>query len=121
MELTGLRGLILTLRFLCELGLLAGLAVWGFAVGEGLTSWILGIGAPVAAALVWGAFVAPKARRPVSTPVRLTIELGLFGAAAVALWFADAPAAAIALGVLGVATSILNALTQDRARPGPTP
>jgi hypothetical protein len=33
--LSGLRGVILTLRFLCELAMLAALAYWGFTVGDG--------------------------------------------------------------------------------------
>ncbi len=101
-------------RFLCELGLLIGLAYWGFTVGEGAASWVLGIGAPAAAAAIWGMFVAPKAKRPVSLPVRLAIESDLFVLAALALWFADAPVAGIVLGVLGVTTSALNAATEGR-------
>ena len=44
--------------------MLAALAFWGYVVGEG-PAWLLGVGAPVLAAVVWGAFVAPKARVPV--------------------------------------------------------
>lgn len=106
---------ILTIRFLCELGLLVGLAYWGFTVGEGATAWLLGIGAPAVAAVVWGLFVAPKARCPVSMPIRLSIELDLFILGTLALWFADAPVAGLLLGILGAATSGLNALTESRA------
>ena len=48
--MSGLRGIALTIRFLCELGMLAGLAYWGFRVGDGGGAWLLGIGAPVLAA-----------------------------------------------------------------------
>lgn len=47
-------------------------------------------------------------------PVRVSIEIDLFVLSALALWFADAPAAAIVLGVLGIATSALHATTQRR-------
>jgi hypothetical protein len=77
---------------------------------------VLGIAAPLAAAGVWGRFVAPKARRPVSLPVRLSIEIDLFVVASLALWFADARG--LALGSLGIATSILNALTEHEGIPG---
>ena len=47
--MSGSRGIALTIRFLCELGMLAGLAYWGFRVGDGTGAWLLGIGAPVLA------------------------------------------------------------------------
>lgn len=106
---------LLVIRFVCELGLLVGLAYWGVTVGEGATAWLLGLGAPAVAAVVWGLFVAPKARFPVSMPIRLSIELDLFILATIALWFAGAPVAGLLLGVLGATTSGLNALTEDRA------
>ncbi len=105
---------ILAVRFLCELGLLAGLAYGGFTVGEGATAWLLGLVAPAVAAVVWGLFVAPRARYPVSMPIRLSIELDLFILATLALWFAGAPVAGLLLGVLGATTSGLNALMESR-------
>jgi hypothetical protein len=111
----GLRGATLTVRFLCELAMLAALAFWGFDVGDGVGAWVLGIGAPSLAAVVWGALVAPKARWPVSIPVRAVIELVLFGAAAGALAVAGQPVAAVVLGVAGFATSLLNASQERRA------
>lgn len=103
---------MLTVRFLCELGMLIGLAYWGFTVGEGAVAWVLGIGAPAIAAAIWATFIAPKAARPLSMPLRVSFEIDLFVLSAVALWFAGAPAAAIVLGVLGVTTSALNAVTE---------
>jgi hypothetical protein len=58
----------------------AALAWWGFTVGDGAGAWVLGIGAPLLAAAVWGALVAPKARWPMPIPTRVVIELVLFGA-----------------------------------------
>jgi hypothetical protein len=55
---------------------------WGFTVGDGAGAWVLGVGAPLLAAVVWGALVAPNARWPVPIPTRVAIELVLFGAAA---------------------------------------
>jgi hypothetical protein len=75
---SGLRGVTLAVRFLCELAMLAALAYWGFTVGDGIGAWVLGVGAPLVAAMVWGAWVAPKARWPVSMPVRVVIELVLY-------------------------------------------
>ncbi len=78
--------------------MLAALAVWGFRVADPM--WLriaLGIGAPVAAGIVWGAFIAPRARRRLNDPARLALELVLFGMAAVALAAAGLLAWAIAL------------------------
>jgi Protein of unknown function (DUF2568) len=116
--MSGLRGVTLTVRFLCELAMLAALAFWGFGAAEGLWALVLGIGAPVLAAAVWGAFVAPRARWPVPAPVRVAIELVLFGVAAAALAAAGQPAAAVVLGVAGVATSLLNEVQERQAGPG---
>jgi Protein of unknown function (DUF2568) len=112
--MSGLRGIVLTIRFLCELAMLAGLASWGFRVGDGAGAWLLGIGAPVLAAAIWGAFVAPRARWPVPVPVRLVTELVLFGAAVAALAAAGQPVLAATLAVAALATSLVNA----RSSPG---
>jgi len=103
---------VLTVRFLCELGMLVALAYWGFAVVDGALAWVLGLGAPTLAAAIWATFVSPKARRPVSLPVRVSVEIDLFVLSTLALWFSGAPAAAIVLGVLGIATSALNATSE---------
>jgi Protein of unknown function (DUF2568) len=114
---SGLRGVTLALRFLCELAMLAALAWWGFGVGDGAGAWLLGIGAPLLAAAVWGGFVAPKARWPVPGPVRVAIELVLFAAAAAALAAAGQPLAAAVLGAAGLVTSLLNEAQERRAGP----
>jgi hypothetical protein len=111
--MSGLRGVTLTARFLCELAMLAALAYWGFGAG----AWVAGIGAPLLAAAVWGAFVAPKARWPVPSPVRVAIELVLFAVAAAALAAAGQPVAGLVLGVAGVVTSLLNEAQERRLGP----
>jgi hypothetical protein len=116
---SGLRGVTLTVRFLCELAMLAALASWGFIVGDGATAWVLGIGAPLLAAVVWGAWVAPKARWPVPLPTRVVIELVLFGVAVGALAVADQPLVAVVLAVAALATSLLNAFQERQATDRP--
>ena len=103
---------VLAIRFLCELGLLAGLAYAGAVLGEGAWAWVLGIGLPLVAAVMWGVFISPKARIRPPVAVRVMIETDLFVATAIALWFADAPVAGVVLAVFGVSTSALNALTE---------
>jgi Protein of unknown function (DUF2568) len=116
-DLRGLRGATLTARFLCELAMLAALAFWGYVVGDGVWAWLLGLAAPAVAAVVWGTFVAPRAKVPVPAPVRVAIELGLFAAAAAGLAAAGQPVAAVVLGVGGLVTSLLNDLQERRAGP----
>jgi hypothetical protein len=115
--MSGLRGIVLTVRFLCELGMLVALVYWGFTAVDGALAWVLGLGAPTLAAAIWGTFVSPKARRPLSMPFRLPVEIDLFVLSAVALWFAGAPTAAIVLSVLGITTSALNAATERSTTP----
>ncbi|MGE5226452.1 MAG: YrdB family protein [Planctomycetaceae bacterium] len=111
----GARWVILTVRFLLELGLLAALAVWGFHAGVGATAWVFGLVAPLLAAAVWGAFVAPRARWPVPVGLRLAIELVLFGLAAVGLAATGRGPLAVAFAVLAFATSLANAATEGAA------
>jgi hypothetical protein len=92
-----------------------GSRILGFVVGEGAGAWALGLGAPALAAVSWGWFVSPKARRPLPPPIRLAIEIGLFALGAVALWFAGARAVAVVLAIGGIATSALNAFTEPRS------
>lgn len=108
----GVRGLVLVVRFLVELGMLASLAWWGFETFDGAAAFAVGVAAPLAAAVVWGAFVAPKARWSVAVPVRVAIELVLFALATLALVTVGAYALAGVFGALAVATSILNATTE---------
>ena len=116
-DMRGLRGVTLTARFLCELAMLAALAFWGYVVGEGPWAWLLGVGAPALAAVVWGTFVAPRARIPVSASLRVQIELVLYALAAVGLGSAGQPVAAVVLGVAGLVTSVLNDVQERRAGP----
>ena len=81
---------------------LSSLAYWGFAEHEGVVQWLLGLGAPLLAATLWGTFIAPKASRPTVDPVRLLLELAVFGPAVAALWAADSHTLAFGLGVLVV-------------------
>ncbi len=117
--MSAVRAVTLGVRFLCELGMLAALAIWGAHVGEGPWAVALAVGAPLAAAAIWGAFVAPKARWPVPLGARVAIELVLFGAASLALWSAGPPVLAIVLAALALATSVLNAVQERSGEPVP--
>jgi hypothetical protein len=99
-----LLALNLGLRFCLELAALAALGWWGSQVGSNTAVHVvLAIAAPLAAAVVWGLFVAPKARVGMNDEARLAIELAVFAAAAAA--FAAAGHLWPAIGVAGIAVA----------------
>lgn len=103
-----IKGANLALRFLLELCALGALALWGFKTGGGLMVKIgLGIGAPLVAAVVWGAFLSPQA--PVQLPglVVLILQALVFGSAAAALAASGHRTLALVFGVSVVLNAIL--------------
>jgi hypothetical protein len=90
------------LRFLLELAVLTALAYWGFAEFGGVAQWIIGVGAPLLVAVVWGAFVAPRASRPTVDPVRLLLEVAVFASGVAALFAARSTALAVVFATLVV-------------------
>lgn len=81
-----IKGANLALRFFLELCALEALGYWGFETGSGTIAKIgLGIGAPLVAAVFWGAFVSPQA--PITLPgvLVLVFQALVFGLAAAAL------------------------------------
>jgi Protein of unknown function (DUF2568) len=110
-----MRILSLAIRFLLELALLVALGVWGFTVGGGtFTKIVLGVGAPLAAAIVWGRFIAPKARRRLEDPARFSLELFLWMAGGLALLAAGHPAWALIFGALVAASLGLMVILGQR-------
>lgn len=98
----------LGLRFLLELCLLASLAYWGFHTDRGLLlKIVLGIGAPLLTAVIWGLFLSPKASVSLVLPVRLTLEIALFALAAIALYSTGKHSLAATFGIVYVLHRIL--------------
>jgi hypothetical protein len=87
-----LKVLNLAVRFLLELCMLAAVGYWGFKTQAGwLLKILLGIGLPVLIAVLWGAFLAPKATHPLSGVSFLTLELILLASGSVALFASGKP------------------------------
>jgi len=90
------------IRFALELCALVGLAIAGADVG-----WWAAILLPLAFVVVWGALIAPKAKRRLKDPARLIVELVLFAIIGAALTSAGHSGIGIALamasGVVAVA------------------
>jgi Protein of unknown function (DUF2568) len=110
---TALRGVVLAARFGLEIGALVALGYWGFTTGDGtVTKIVLGLGAPLLAAVLWGLFASPKARFE-DEVLRAIVELVVFGGAALALAAAGRPVLAIAFAVIALVDSVLVRLLDD--------
>jgi hypothetical protein len=101
----------LALRFLLELAALAAFGYWGFAVPDRLLlKVVVGLGAPVVAAVLWALFASPKATFPLPFAGQLAFEAAWFGAAAVALALAGRVTLAVALAALVLLNRVLLAV-----------
>lgn len=96
------------LRFVLELCVLAALCYWGFQIGKGLSvKIVLGIGAPLLAAVVWGLFGAPNATWPLADAWHLLLEVVVFGSAVVALYAAGYPNLAWIFALIVIVNRVL--------------
>ncbi|MFL5758937.1 MAG: YrdB family protein [Thermomicrobiales bacterium] len=96
------------LRFLLELCALASLCYWGFHTGDSTAADIvLGIGAPLLMAIIWGIFVSPRARVRLPSFPKFVLGVVILVLAAVALSNAGFPGLAIAFEVLIAVNAVL--------------
>jgi Protein of unknown function (DUF2568) len=101
---TALGSALLAVRFALELCALAALGYWGFHTHSGAAAWLTGLGGPLAAALLWGALVAPKRAFGDAPPaVRLAAEAAVLAAAVAGLANAGRGGLGAALAVVWVA------------------
>ncbi|MHB1293781.1 MAG: YrdB family protein [Anaerolineae bacterium] len=94
----------LLLRFLLEMAALVAMGYWGWSTQQGIARWLLGLGLPLVAAIVWGTFRVPNdpGKAPVAVPgiVRLLLEATYFGTAVALLAAAGVRWQAVVLGTL---------------------
>lgn len=103
----GVKGLLLAVRFGLELAALSALGYWGITTGDGAVSKIvLGLGAALVAAVLWGLFVSPKARFQ-SPLLKAVFEIVVFGGAVLALVDSDQIGLASAFAVVALIDSVL--------------
>ena len=96
------------LFFAMELFALGAFSYWGFHMNKGwLINTVLGIGTPLLVAIFWGTFIAPKATFPVTIPIRILLQIIVFGLATTALFVAGKGKLAIVFGVIVVIEMIL--------------
>jgi hypothetical protein len=104
-----IKGANLLLRFLLELCALGALGYWGFNTGSAtITKVVLGIGAPLVAAVVWGTFLSPR-RAPVELPwgAVLGLQALVFASATVGLVVTGHRSLALVFVVIVVINAIL--------------
>ncbi|HEX6541859.1 MAG TPA: YrdB family protein [Ktedonobacterales bacterium] len=106
MALSILKGINLGVAFLLELGTLVALGYWGFTTGPNtLLKFVLGLGAPALAAIVWAIFGAPKSSRHVQGAAYLLLQAIFFGSAALALIAAGQRGVGIAFALIALINS----------------
>jgi Protein of unknown function (DUF2568) len=96
------------LRLFLELFAIVSLGIWGFLSWPMPWNFVIGIGAPVLAILLWALFRSPKAVFSVDPYAKALIELLVMGAAALAWWDLGVPYVAIVFGVIAVISGVLN-------------
>jgi hypothetical protein len=110
----------LAIRFLLELSALLAMGVWGWQQREGWLRYVLALGIPLMAALLWGICAVPRdpsrsGKAPIAVPglIRLMLELAIFAFAAWALYASSS----VALSwILGIAVAIHYLISYDRIR-----
>ena len=97
-----------TIAFLLELVMLVAFGYWGFH-GDRSTAlkWILGLGIPLAAAVLWSMFLAPRSAYRLTSTAGNLLALILFLLAAAALYTTGHPVLAILLAVVAIVNRLL--------------
>jgi hypothetical protein len=96
------------LAFVCELFAFVTLAIWGFAVWPFPWNIGVGIGAPLAAILVWALFVSPRAVFAVHPFVRAVVELLVYVSATLAWWSMGLTWVGLVFGIVAVTAGVLS-------------
>lgn len=108
----------LTLRFLLELVALGAIGYWGFQRGQNvLMQFLLGMGSSLVVAVIWGLFVAPRARIMLNPLLKEGLALLVFGSAALAL----AGIGQNTIGIIFFGVALVNSVVLFRTKDEPLP
>lgn len=108
---------VMVVGFALEVSMLAAFCFWGFRLAM---PWnvVLGIGAPLAVAVFWGAFMAPKSAQRLPWPALPLVELLVFLLASMALLSVHQLGLALPFALLAVVYTGANFyLQRNPARP----
>lgn len=92
----------LVLRIACELAALVAVGWWGWTV-----NFVLVVVLPLAVAVVWGAWIAPRARRRLADPARIGVEVVIFAAATACFAAVGQPGVAAVFAAVALLTALL--------------
>ncbi len=99
------------IRFLLELCILVIFGYWGFETSNNaLVKFLLGVGAPVLFAAMWGTFLAPKSSMRLNEPWLFLLELAIFAMACWALYSAGKVNLTFVFGIVYILNKILMVL-----------
>ena len=102
------RAINLGARFLLELCAVAAAAEWGWHTADGgAAGAVLGLVAGGLVVVVWGAVIAPRARRRLPDPQRLVVELMIFVLAGAGLAATGRTGLGVALAAVGCVNAAL--------------
>ena len=103
------------LRFVLELLALVAFGVLGWSVGTGVWRFALAAALPLIAAVLWGAFAAPRSARRLRDPQRFAFELVFFGAAGGSVIYLGRVALGVVFGVVALTNMILVRVLRGRS------
>ncbi|MBA3870738.1 MAG: YrdB family protein [Anaerolineae bacterium] len=105
--MAALKGINLGLSFLLELIMLFAYGYWGFTAGSSnLVHWVLGVGVPLVAIVIWSIYNAPMSKRRLPRTPRTMLEVLMFSLGALMLALAGQTQWAIVFVVLIVINQI---------------
>ena len=103
-----IKGLNQVVYFLLELSMLGAYGYAGFHSSQHTYGkYLLGIGLPLIAAILWGIFAAPRSAHRLAFPYRTLFALTLFGVAFLLLYRTGYPHLAITLGIVALASELI--------------
>jgi hypothetical protein len=100
----------IALSFVLEIAMLAAYAYWGYHAVTGPLRWLLAVAAPLLAAVLWGLFLAPRARRRLGSTAGIVVSAVLFLLAGLALVASAQPALGAAMLIAAVVNRTLLAV-----------
>jgi Protein of unknown function (DUF2568) len=104
------------LAFLLELAMLAALGCWGATTGSSAAVHVLlGVGAPLTAAVVWGLFAAPKARIRLPMAGVVAVKALAFGSAVIAIAAMGGDCLAACFAVIALVNTVIATVDRDAA------
>jgi Protein of unknown function (DUF2568) len=105
-----------TLAFLLELAMLAALGWWGATTGRSAAlDVLLGVGAPLAVAVAWGLFAAPKARVPLPMAGVVAVKVLAYGSAVIAIAAMGRHRLAACFAVVAFVNTLVATMDRDAA------